>query len=86
MKSAGKLPREVLLLQQVDHAHIPHVVALFHNTTHYQVVMPSHEPAFDLFRFIDENPAVEEAVASHIFRQVCVCVCVCVCEGECEKE
>ncbi|EGD75761.1 hypothetical protein PTSG_07878 [Salpingoeca rosetta] len=66
---AGRLPREIALLLRLDHPNIPHVIAVYHNATFFQMVVPSHEPAFDLFRFIDENPAVEEPIASHIFRQ-----------------
>ena len=32
--------------------------------------MPRTGPTFDLFEFIDENPEIDEPVASYVFRQL----------------
>eukprot|EP01147_Barroeca_monosierra_P009299 gene9299-1567_t len=66
----GQIPREISILKMLHHTNLPFLEDFFHNSDFYQVVMTSHEPAYDLFQFIEENPLLEEAVASYIFRQL----------------
>lgn len=66
----GKIAREALLLSTLDHPNIVMTVAVYHNKLFYQLVMEQSGPTFDLFTFVDENPAMNEAIASHIFCQV----------------
>ena len=66
----GMIAREVLLLLRMEHQNIVVLQAAYHNAHFYQLVMENHGPGFDLFTFVDENPCVEETIASFIFRQV----------------
>eukprot|EP00054_Salpingoeca_dolichothecata_P027677 m.204174 g.204174 ORF g.204174 m.204174 type:complete len:1076 (-) comp26019_c0_seq5:66-3293(-) len=71
----GMAPRELLMLNKLDHPKIVRLLDIFHNPTYFQMVMQQHgEGGFDLFEFIEENPDVDEAVASFIFRQVVAAV------------
>lgn len=67
---SGRIPREVLLLRSLDHPNIIRLVGVFQGPSYYQLVMEHVGKTFDLFEFIDENGPVDEALASHIFRQV----------------
>lgn len=47
------------------------VLDVYENDGYLQLVMERHG-CMDLFEFIDRDPALDEALASHIFRQVTV--------------
>lgn len=60
----------MLLLMTLKHENVIRAVEVFHNEEFYQIVMEQDAPCFDLYLFVDENPAMGEKIASHIFRQV----------------
>lgn len=43
---------------------------VFENKDYFQLVMEKHGSGIDLFEFIEENPNMDERLASYIFRQV----------------
>lgn len=65
------LPREIVLLMQLHHAHIGRALDVFRTEHYYQLVLEHNGSGFDLFQFIDESAEVHEDVAAHILRQVC---------------
>lgn len=50
------------------------VLEVFENDNYFQLVMEKLGSGMDLFEFIDRNPRLDEFLAAHIFRQVCVCL------------
>lgn len=48
------------------------MVEAFENEEFFQMVMEKHGSGMDLFEFIDRQPAIDEALCSYLFRQVCV--------------
>jgi len=67
---AGRIPREILLMRSLQHDNIVKLVDVYQSPAFYQLVMPHNGTTFDLFEFIEENGPADEALASHIFRQV----------------
>ncbi|XP_037083361.1 PAS domain-containing serine/threonine-protein kinase-like [Pollicipes pollicipes] len=65
-----RVPLEVSLLSMLHHRHIIRVVDLYENEQYLQMVMERHG-CMDLFEFIDRDPAMDEPLASYIFRQIC---------------
>lgn len=53
--------KEVFYLQVLD---------VFENECFFQLVMEKHGSGLDLFTFIDNQPNLDEPLASYIFRQV----------------
>lgn len=54
-----------------DHSSIIKAVEYYENDKYFSMVMPTHgDICIDLFEFIDRDPALDEALASYIFRQV----------------
>lgn len=43
---------------------------MFESDDYFQLVMEKWGAGMDLFEFIDRNPALDEPLAAHIFRQV----------------
>lgn len=43
---------------------------MFENECFFQLVMEKHGSGLDLFAFIDNQPNLDEPLASYIFRQV----------------
>eukprot|EP00041_Stephanoeca_diplocostata_P020954 m.479571 g.479571 ORF g.479571 m.479571 type:complete len:988 (+) comp21702_c0_seq1:270-3233(+) len=64
------LPREIVLLMQLQHAHIGRALEVFRTEQYYQLVLEHNGSGFDLFQFIDESSEVHEDVAAYILRQV----------------
>jgi len=46
------------------------VLDVFENEHFFQLVMEKHGSGLDLFTFIDNQPNLDEPLASYIFRQV----------------
>jgi len=71
----SKVPLEISLLTLFNHSNIIKVVEYFENDKFFTMVMPTHgDVCIDLFEFIDRNHALDEALASHIFRQIACAV------------
>eukprot|EP00045_Choanoeca_perplexa_P017459 m.253856 g.253856 ORF g.253856 m.253856 type:complete len:1140 (+) comp17546_c0_seq1:202-3621(+) len=66
----GYVPSEAFLLQKLDHPNIAKMLDLCHNIRFFQLVMEDHGAGFDLFSFVEDNPHLDEHIASFIFRQV----------------
>lgn len=43
---------------------------MFENELFFQMVMEKHGDGMDLFEFIEQQPCLDEPLASYIFRQV----------------
>lgn len=70
----GRLvPLEVSLLCMLRHRNIIGVLDVYENEHYIQLVMERHG-CMDLFEFIERNPALDEPLASYIFRQICSAV------------
>ncbi|XP_043196452.1 PAS domain-containing serine/threonine-protein kinase-like [Amphibalanus amphitrite] len=67
---ARRVPLEVSLLSMLNHPNIIRVLDVYDNAQYVQMVMERHG-CMDLFEFIDRDPAMDEPLASHIFRQIC---------------
>uniref|UniRef100_A0A8C5PVB4 non-specific serine/threonine protein kinase n=1 Tax=Leptobrachium leishanense TaxID=445787 RepID=A0A8C5PVB4_9ANUR len=66
----GRVTREIAILPRLKHPNIIEVIYVFENTLFFQLVMELHGDALDLFEFIDNQPNLDEPLASYIFRQV----------------
>nr|DBA25972.1 TPA: hypothetical protein GDO54_010289 [Pyxicephalus adspersus] len=66
----GRVTQEISILSRLQHPNIIKVLGVFENETFFQLVMELHGDALDLFDFIDNQPNLDEPLASYIFRQL----------------
>ncbi|NXX80056.1 PASK kinase, partial [Urocolius indicus] len=66
----GRLTQEIAILLKLQHPSIIEVLDVFENEHFFQLVMEKHGPGLDLFTFIDNQPNLDEPLASYIFRQL----------------
>ncbi|KAM3931684.1 PAS domain-containing serine/threonine-protein kinase [Leptodactylus fuscus] len=66
----GRVTQEIAILSRLQHPNIIRVLGIFENDTFFQLVMELHGDALDLFDFIDNQPNLDEPLASYIFRQL----------------
>ncbi|KAL2097048.1 hypothetical protein ACEWY4_006255 [Coilia grayii] len=65
-----RVSQEIAILARLDHPNIVKVLEVFENDLFFQMVMEQHGDGMDLFDFIDQQPCLNEPLASFIFRQV----------------
>uniref|UniRef100_UPI00398EE7CD PAS domain-containing serine/threonine-protein kinase isoform X2 n=1 Tax=Pristiophorus japonicus TaxID=55135 RepID=UPI00398EE7CD len=70
----GRVSQEIAILARLDHPNIIKVLDVFENQDFFQLVMEKHGAGLDLFEFIDQQPDIDEPLASFIFRQVVAAV------------
>nr|XP_005489649.2 PAS domain-containing serine/threonine-protein kinase [Zonotrichia albicollis] len=66
----GRVTQEIAILQKLQHPNIIKVLDVFENECFFQLVMEKHGSGLDLFTFIDNQPNLDEPLASYIFRQL----------------
>ncbi|XP_077147129.1 PAS domain-containing serine/threonine-protein kinase isoform X1 [Ranitomeya variabilis] len=66
----GRVTQEIAILSRLQHPNIIMVLGVFENDKFFQLVMELHGDALDLFDFIDNQPNLDEPLASYIFRQL----------------
>ncbi|XP_064313093.1 PAS domain-containing serine/threonine-protein kinase isoform X1 [Phalacrocorax carbo] len=66
----GRVTQEIAILLKLEHPSIIKVLDVFENEYFFQLVMEKHGPGLDLFTFIDNQPNLDEPLASYIFRQL----------------
>ncbi|NXU01673.1 PASK kinase, partial [Buphagus erythrorhynchus] len=66
----GRVTQEIAILQKLQHPNIIKVLDIFENECFFQLVMEKHGSGLDLFTFIDNQPNLDEPLASYIFRQL----------------
>ncbi|KAM9127895.1 PAS domain-containing serine/threonine-protein kinase isoform 7-T9 [Pangshura tecta] len=66
----GKVTQEIAILLKLQHPSIIKVLDVFENGSFFQLVMEKHGSGLDLFTFIDNQPDLDEPLASYIFRQL----------------
>ncbi|XP_066454603.1 PAS domain-containing serine/threonine-protein kinase [Eleutherodactylus coqui] len=66
----GRVTQEIAILSRLQHPNIISVLGVFENDKFFQLVMELHGDALDLFDFIDNQPNLDEPLASYIFRQL----------------
>ncbi|XP_074820329.1 PAS domain-containing serine/threonine-protein kinase isoform X1 [Natator depressus] len=66
----GKVTQEIAILLKLQHPSIIKVLDVFENECFFQFVMEKHGSGLDLFTFIDNQPDLDEPLASYIFRQL----------------
>ncbi|NXO21526.1 PASK kinase, partial [Cisticola juncidis] len=66
----GRVTQEIAILQKLQHPSIIQVLDVFENECFFQLVMEKHGSGLDLFTFIDNQPNLDEPLASYIFRQL----------------
>uniref|UniRef100_A0A674J020 PAS domain-containing serine/threonine-protein kinase n=1 Tax=Terrapene triunguis TaxID=2587831 RepID=A0A674J020_9SAUR len=66
----GKVTQEIAILLKLQHPSIIKVLDVFENGRFFQLVMEKHGSGLDLFTFIDNQPDLDEPLASYIFRQL----------------
>ncbi|NWI02559.1 PASK kinase, partial [Tichodroma muraria] len=66
----GRVTQEIAILQKLQHPSIIKVLDVFENECFFQLVMEKHGSGLDLFTFIDNQPNMDEPLASYIFRQL----------------
>ncbi|XP_048362138.1 PAS domain-containing serine/threonine-protein kinase isoform X2 [Sphaerodactylus townsendi] len=66
----GRVTQEIAILVKLQHPSIIKVLDVFENQQFFQLVMEKHGPGLDLFTFIDNQPSMDEPLASFIFRQL----------------
>ncbi|XP_015492775.1 PAS domain-containing serine/threonine-protein kinase isoform X5 [Parus major] len=66
----GRVTQEIAILQKLQHPSIIKVLDVFENECFFQLVMEKHGSGLDLFAFIDNQPNLDEPLASYIFRQL----------------
>ncbi|XP_040204834.1 PAS domain-containing serine/threonine-protein kinase isoform X2 [Rana temporaria] len=66
----GRVTQEISILSRLQHPNIIRVLGVFENDTFFQLVMELYGDALDLFDFIDNQPNLDEPLASYIFRQL----------------
>ncbi|NXS18692.1 PASK kinase, partial [Mystacornis crossleyi] len=70
----GRVPQEIAILLKLQHPSIIKVLDVFENECFFQLVMEKHGSGLDLFTFIDNQPNLDEPLASYIFRQLVAAV------------
>ncbi|XP_039176527.1 PAS domain-containing serine/threonine-protein kinase isoform X2 [Crotalus tigris] len=66
----GTVTQEIAILKKLQHPNIIEVLDIFENQQFFQLVMEKHGTGLDLFTFIDNQPDLDEPLASYIFRQL----------------
>ncbi|NXQ53048.1 PASK kinase, partial [Anthoscopus minutus] len=66
----GRVTQEIAILQKLQHPSIIKMLDVFENEGFFQLVMEKHGSGLDLFTFIDNQPNLDEPLASYIFRQL----------------
>uniref|UniRef100_A0A670XNU3 non-specific serine/threonine protein kinase n=1 Tax=Pseudonaja textilis TaxID=8673 RepID=A0A670XNU3_PSETE len=66
----GTITQEIAILRKLQHPNIIKVLDIFENQQFFQLVMEKHGTGLDLFTFIDNQPDLDEPLASYIFRQL----------------
>ncbi|XP_063163858.1 PAS domain-containing serine/threonine-protein kinase [Candoia aspera] len=66
----GTVTQEIAILRKLQHPNIIKVLDIFENQQFFQLVMEKHGTGLDLFTFIDNQPDLDEPLASYIFRQL----------------
>ncbi|NWU24767.1 PASK kinase, partial [Dyaphorophyia castanea] len=66
----GRVTQEIAILLRLQHPSIIKVLDVFENESFFQLVMEKHGSGLDLFTFIDNQPNLDEPLASYIFRQL----------------
>ncbi|NWY57961.1 PASK kinase, partial [Chionis minor] len=66
----GRVTQEIAILLKLQHPSIIKVLDVFENEQFFQLVMEKHGSGLDLFAFIDNQPNLDEPLASYIFRQL----------------
>ncbi|XP_030350072.1 PAS domain-containing serine/threonine-protein kinase isoform X2 [Strigops habroptila] len=66
----GRVTQEIAILLKLQHPNIIKVLDVFENEQFFQLVMEKHGSGLDLFTFIDNQPNLDEPLASYIFRQL----------------
>ncbi|NXU56732.1 PASK kinase, partial [Turnix velox] len=66
----GRVTQEIAILLKLQHPSIIKVLDVFENDCFFQLVMEKHGSGLDLFTFIDNQPNLDEPLASYIFRQL----------------
>ncbi|NWR83816.1 PASK kinase, partial [Furnarius figulus] len=66
----GRVTQEIAILLRLQHPSIIKVLDVFENECFFQLVMEKHGSGLDLFTFIDNQPNLDEPLASYIFRQL----------------
>uniref|UniRef100_A0A670JKJ5 PAS domain-containing serine/threonine-protein kinase n=1 Tax=Podarcis muralis TaxID=64176 RepID=A0A670JKJ5_PODMU len=66
----GRVTQEITILRKLQHPNIIKVLDVFENQQFFQLVMERHGSGLDLFTFIDNQPNLDEPLASYIFRQL----------------
>ncbi|XP_032081552.1 PAS domain-containing serine/threonine-protein kinase [Thamnophis elegans] len=66
----GTITQEISILKKLQHPNIIKVIDIFENQQFFQLVMEKHGTGLDLFTFIDNQPDLDEPLASYIFRQL----------------
>ncbi|XP_042316106.1 PAS domain-containing serine/threonine-protein kinase isoform X3 [Sceloporus undulatus] len=66
----GTITQEIAILRKLQHPNIIKVLDVFENQQFFQLVMEKHGSGLDLFTFIDNQPDLDEPLASYIFRQL----------------
>ncbi|NWR80838.1 PASK kinase, partial [Centropus unirufus] len=66
----GRVTQEIAILSKLQHPSIIKVLNVFENEQFFQLVMEKHGSGLDLFTFIDNQPNLDEPLASYIFRQL----------------
>ncbi|XP_034295409.1 PAS domain-containing serine/threonine-protein kinase isoform X3 [Pantherophis guttatus] len=66
----GTITQEISILRKLEHPNIIKVLDIFENQQFFQLVMEKHGTGLDLFTFIDNQPNLDEPLASYIFRQL----------------
>ncbi|KAM6388835.1 PAS domain-containing serine/threonine-protein kinase isoform 2-T2 [Pluvialis apricaria] len=66
----GRVTQEITILLKLQHPSIIQVLDVFENEHFFQLVMEKHGSGLDLFTFIDNQPNLDEPLASYIFRQL----------------
>uniref|UniRef100_A0A8C0ECZ9 PAS domain-containing serine/threonine-protein kinase n=1 Tax=Bubo bubo TaxID=30461 RepID=A0A8C0ECZ9_BUBBB len=66
----GRVTQEIAVLLKLQHPSIIKVLDVFENEHFFQLVMEKHGSGLDLFTFIDNQPNLDEPLASYIFRQL----------------
>ncbi|XP_078066251.1 PAS domain-containing serine/threonine-protein kinase [Mustelus asterias] len=70
----GSVSQEIAILARLNHPNIIKVLDVFENLDFFQLVMEKHGVGLDLFEFIDQQPDLDEPLASFIFRQIVAAV------------
>uniref|UniRef100_A0A803YGJ2 non-specific serine/threonine protein kinase n=1 Tax=Meleagris gallopavo TaxID=9103 RepID=A0A803YGJ2_MELGA len=66
----GRVTQEIAILLKLQHPNIIKVLDVFENERFFQLVMEKHGSGLDLFTFIDNQPDLDEPLASYLFRQL----------------